>query len=86
MDAKEQLLNIADKEKALFLSRFFKTGKGEYGEGDKFLGIKVPQIRAIAKQNTAASTEEIVELLKDSYHECRLCALFILVQKFKKAE
>lgn len=67
------------------LMRFFKTGKGEYGEGDEFLGLKVPQTREIAK--SAASDiklEEASSLMMSRWHEVRLCGLLILVGKFEK--
>jgi len=68
------------------LMRFFKTGKGQYGEGDEFLGLKVPQTRAIVKA-VAADTplSEAPELLQSRWHEARLCGLLILVDKFEKA-
>jgi 3-methyladenine DNA glycosylase AlkD len=66
--------------------RFFKTGKGEYGEGDKFLGIRVPVLRKHAKQFKAASLKETTKLLKSPYHEERLCALFMLVDRFAKGD
>jgi len=67
------------------LMRFFKTGKGDYGEGDEFLGLKVPQTRAIVKV-VAADTPltEVPELLQSRWHEVRLCGLLILVDKFEK--
>jgi len=68
------------------LMRFFKIGKGDYGEGDEFLGLKVPQTRAIVK-SVAADTplSEVPELLQSRWHEVRLCGLLILVDKFEKA-
>ena len=68
------------------LMRFFKTGNGDYGEGDEFLGLKVPQTRAIVKSvvNDTPLTE-IPELLQSRWHEVRLCGLLILVDKFEKA-
>ena len=68
------------------LMRFFKTGKGEYGEGDEFLGLKVPQTRAVVKA-VAGDTPltEVPELLQSRWHEVRLCGLLILVDKFEKA-
>ncbi len=85
-EIKQQLIDISDNEQAQILSRFFKTGKGEYGEGDKFLGIKIPPIRSVSKQNKDAPLDEISILLQDEWHECRMCALLILVEKFKKAD
>lgn len=83
---KKELQKKKDKERAKNLSRFFKTGKGQYGEGDVFWGIKVPIQREIVKMFKDASLKEIQELLNDEIHECRLTGLLILVQKYKKAE
>ena len=74
-----------DAEKAIVLPRFFKTGKGEYGEGDKFLGVTVPNIRLVAKQYSHVPLEVVSRLLDSEWHECRMCALLILVMKYKKA-
>ena len=68
------------------LSRFFKTGPGEYGEGDKFLGIKVPQTREVVRTYWKGCTLQDVEpLLESQYHEIRMCSLFILVKLFAQA-
>lgn len=68
------------------LMRFFKTDKGDYGEGDEFLGLKVPQTRAIVKAVAAdMPLNEVPELLQSRWHEVRLCGLLILVDKFEKA-
>lgn len=85
-DIKQQLQAYSNEEKKIFLSRYFKTGKGEYGEGDLFLGVMVPNIRKVAKNNVAIYFTEVEELLKSPYHECRLCGLLILVEKFKKTK
>ena len=74
-----------DAEKAIVLPRFFKTGRGEYGEGDKFLGITVPHIRLVARQYGHAPLEVVNRLLDSEWHECRMCALLILVMQYKKA-
>ncbi len=79
---KREIRRHANKKQAKTLSWFFKTGKGQYGEGDKFLGIKVPPLRALAKAFSEASFKEIEELLKSPYHEERLTALLILVKKY----
>ncbi len=76
---------LQNKEKAKILAGFFKTGKGEYGEGDIFLGISVPESRKIAKQYTFLQPSEILLLLQNKIHECRLVALLILVEKFKSS-
>ena len=81
-----ELRKAASKETASILQRFFKTGKGEYGEGDKFLGIKVPQIRKIAKRNNDLTFTEIQKALKSKFHEERLCALLILVGKYSTGD
>ena len=66
------------------LMRFFKTGKGEYGEGDEFIGLKVPQTREIVKLSTDIPLDEIPTLLANRYHEVRLCGLLLLVWKFER--
>lgn len=77
------LRSCANKEKAAFLPRFFKTAKGEYGEGDKFLGITVPdQRKVVKKHHVTTSKESIIELLHSVYHEERLTGILILCQKF----
>lgn len=81
---KNEILKKANPEKAKILSGFFKTGKGQYGEGDIFLGLTVPQNREIAKKYYNASLETILELLQSPYHEFRASALFALVLQFKK--
>ena len=81
-DLKKQLRLFANVEKATILQRFFKTGKGQYGEGDIFLGVVVPDTRKVAKKFIDLSLPEIKELLYSKFHEERLCALFILVEKF----
>ncbi len=83
---KEELLNLKDLEKAEILSRFFKTGKGEYGEGDIFLGIIVPKQRKVAKKYLNLGLEEIQKLLSSKIHEHRLTSLFILIDKYKKSD
>ena len=76
-----ELKSLATEEKRLFLPHFFKTGKGQYGEGDVFLGVVVPHTRKVAKEHIDASADTITELLASEYHEARLCALLIMVQK-----
>lgn len=75
-----------DEQQRQVLMRFFKTGKGQYGEGDEFLGLKVPQTRAIVK-SVAADTplSEVPELLQSRWHEVRLCGLLIMAAQFEKA-
>ena len=83
---KEELKSKANSEKAKILSGFFKTGKGEYGEGDVFLGVVVPELRKIAKKYSGIDSMEVGELLNSKIHEERLCALFILIGHYKKAD
>lgn len=85
-ELRQTIKKSANPAQAKILSRFFKTGKGEYGEGDEFLGIKVPISRSIAKQFKDLALTEIQELLNSPIHEERLIALFILIEHFKKAD
>lgn len=78
------LVARSDEEKKIVLPRFFKTGKGQYGEGDKFLGVTVPNIRAVAKEFKDANLDVIEELIHSPWHEMRMCALLILVNNSKK--
>ena len=83
---KKELTKLADKEKAVKLSGFFKTGKGQYGEGDIFIGITVPDQRKTAKLFYDTGLSEIEKLLDDPIHEYRLTALLILIQKYSKSD
>lgn len=80
----DRLLAIQDKTVAEHSARFFKTGKGEYGEGDLFLGIRVPDIRSIVRKNKDASFDEIAELFVSKYHEARLCAALLCIEHYKQ--
>ena len=83
----ETVLYHRDPQQVEGLSRFFKTGKGQYGEGDKFLGIKVPVIREVVKQCWAdTSFEDLETCIRSEFHEMRLAALLVLVQMFKHAK
>ena len=84
-DIQKQLEILSTPEKKEFLPYFFKTGKGQYGEGDKFLGVVVPEIRKVAKVNKDILYDELKKLFRSEYHECRLCALLVLVERFKRA-
>lgn len=77
---------LAYQEKALHLQKFFKTGKGQYAEGDVFLGIVVPETRRMAKKYKELPIEELVFLLESPFHEIRLCGLLILVAQYKAAD
>jgi 3-methyladenine DNA glycosylase AlkD len=77
---------LADPDKAIILQRFFKTGKGEYGEGDKFLGIKVPEQRNLIKRYLDLNFADLQSMLKSKFHEERLSAILILVTNYKKTK
>ena len=78
---------VATEERRKVNEWFFKTGKGEYGYGDIFIGVTVPNIRKIAKKfSQEISLKELVELIRNPIHEVRLCALIILVNKYKKED
>jgi len=82
-----ELKALASPAQREVLMRFFKTGKGQYGEGDKFLGVKVPQTRAVVKKYASkCSLADIEKLIVSPYHEIRLAALLILCRKFKLAK
>ncbi|HHD64625.1 MAG TPA: DNA alkylation repair protein [Desulfobulbaceae bacterium] len=84
-DELEQVLaRLADPEIALHSARFFKTGRGEYGEGDKFLGIRVPQLRKLVPRCRRLSLKDVQNLLCASWHEKRLLAALILVDRFRR--
>jgi 3-methyladenine DNA glycosylase AlkD len=82
----QELLSVANPEKAQFLQGFFKTGKGQYAEGDVMLGIVVPITRDIVKRCPELPFNEIRILLDSEYHEARLAGLLLLVKQFKKAK
>ena len=81
-----ELQALSNAEKREIFPKFFKAGKGEYGEGDRFLGVTVPNVRAIAKQHKDIALAEIQELIQSEWHEVRLCALLIMVEKSKKKD
>lgn len=82
----KELEKYADGEKAKLLQRFFKTGKGEYGEGDIFLGLTVPKIRYLAKRFPNLDFNELQDLLNSKVHEKRMLALVVLVNRYKKSK
>jgi hypothetical protein len=84
---KDDLENLANPKKAQSLKRFFKTGKGEYGEKDEFLGLAVPQVREIAKKYFKnLDFNDFEKLLNNKIHEYRLCALMILRMKYEEGD
>lgn len=86
VDIKRALQKQADPNKALVSARFFKTAKGQYGEGDVFIGVTVPEQRQIAKRFIGVGLSDIKKLLDSKIHEHRLTGLFILVYQFQKAK
>lgn len=85
-EIQKELEAYIDPVKREYLPRFFKTGKGQYGEGDKFLGVVVPNTRIVAKRHKDEPFEVMAELLQSEWHECRLCALLMMVERFKKCD
>ncbi len=83
---KTELKKLSDPEHAMKLQGFFKTGEGEYGEGDIFLGVRVPDQRRIAKKYKNIPLTDVIELLQSGIHEHRLTALFILTEQFNKGD
>ncbi|UCG06092.1 MAG: DNA alkylation repair protein [Desulfobacterales bacterium] len=81
-EIKKRLRKLGDKERAAVSQRFFKTGPGEYGEGDIFAGITVPELRKLARQYRHMTLNDTTELLQSPIHEERLLALLILIHKF----
>lgn len=84
-DVMAALAEVADADDAVFLQRFFKTAPGQYGEGDVFIGVRVPATRAVAKRFADLSTDEIAVLLDSEVHEHRLAGLIILNRLFEVA-
>jgi 3-methyladenine DNA glycosylase AlkD len=82
----QRLRSFATKEKAAVLQRFFKTGPGQYGEGDTFIGVMVPQVRQVVKEFADASLSEALKLLHSPVHEERLLALLLLVHQFERGD
>jgi 3-methyladenine DNA glycosylase AlkD len=83
-DARERLRDFASEERAAVNRGYFKTGAGEYGEGDRFLGVSVPNLRVVAREFRALPTDDVVALLHSEWHEERLLALLILVEQYKR--
>lgn len=81
---KEEFRKLSNPEHAKRLQKYFKTGKGEYGEGDIFLGLRVPAVRKIAKKYSNLPIIDATKFLKSRFHEERLFALFVLVELFRK--
>jgi 3-methyladenine DNA glycosylase AlkD len=82
---RRRLREAGDPKDALFLQRFFKTGAGQYGAGDHFLGIRVPMTRTLSREFADLSIADAERLLHDKWHEARLLALVILVNRYARA-
>jgi 3-methyladenine DNA glycosylase AlkD len=85
-EVRKELKKYASKENAAVLQRFFKTGPGEYGDGDVFIGVKVPPIRKTAEKFLTLSIPQLKKVIKSPIHEERLLALIIITKKFGKAD
>ena len=83
---KTELRRLGSQKKARILRRFFKTGPGEYAEGDVFVGVKVPELRRLSKRYDTLSIREIKKLLRSAIHEERLLALLILVRVYMRGD
>ena len=79
----QELISLSSAEKREILPKFFKTRPGEYGEGDKFMGVVVPNIRKVAKKHLDLSLHHIQALINSSWHEMRMCGLLIMVEHLK---
>lgn len=82
----ERLRALGDPERARVLGRFFKTGPGQYGQGDVFAGLRVPEIRKLAAEYRSLDFPEAVRLLRSPLHEARLLALLILIHRYKEGD
>ena len=85
-ELRKELKEKTNLEKGKFLQRFFKTGKGEYAEGDKFIGIVVPELRKLSKKYNDLSFPELRKLITSKIHEERLVSLFVLIIQFEKGD
>lgn len=83
-DALHALTTLRDPDKAAFFQRFFKCGPGQYGEGDQFLGLSVPQVRSVLAAYRSLPVADCVALLQSPYNEARLLALLILVAQYQR--
>jgi len=86
MSLEKELIKLQDMERAVVVARFFKTGEGEYGEGDKFLGITVPIVRSVARKYKYLSVNEIEKIMESPWHEVRLACVILLAEKAKEIQ
>ena len=85
-DVIDAITAVADPSRIPDYQRYFKTGPGEYGEGDVFLGATVPKTRAVARAFTGLDLADINELVRSPLHEARLCALIILTNRYQRSK
>jgi 3-methyladenine DNA glycosylase AlkD len=83
---RKRMRDLADPERARLLQKFFKTGPGEYGEGDLFLGLRVPQVRSMVKEHRSLDLGSVERLLHSWIHEERLFALLVMVTRYRREE
>jgi 3-methyladenine DNA glycosylase AlkD len=83
---RSELRALANPEKAKNLLRYFKTGAGQYGEGDRFLGVVMPNVRKVVKAHRHAAPDDILSLLHSRYHEERMIALLLLVEQYRRGD
>jgi 3-methyladenine DNA glycosylase AlkD len=81
-----RLRELGDPDDAAFLQRYFRTGPGEYGEGDRFLGIRVPAVRKLVRAYRGTPLDEVAALLRSEWHEARLLALLLLVDAYGRGD
>jgi 3-methyladenine DNA glycosylase AlkD len=86
VNVQRELRRLGNKDKAVLLQKYFKTGKGEYGEGDQFLGIQIPILRKLAKEYRGLSIKKISELIQSRFHEERMLSLLLLVDMFRRGD
>ena len=81
-----RLESMADAEHARFVAGYFRTGPGEYGEGDQFLGIRIPALRALVREYRGVSLDQTAKLMRSPWHEARLLALLLLADAYRRAD
>src|SRR4030081_2130031 len=83
---RKELYALADPADAKFLQGFFKTAPGQYGAGDKFLGLRVPDLRRLVREYSELADSQVLTMLKSPWHEERLLALLLLVHKYRRGD
>ena len=84
-EAKDELKKYANDERAILMQRYFKTGKGQYGEGDTFIGVSMPDVRKVAKEFIGLTYGDIQQLLNSDIHEERMVGVLFLAYQYPKA-